>query len=231
MTVFKDDPMDAAPLSAKALDTRQRIFECALRLFVEKGYEQTTMREIAATAETSLGLAYRYFSSKEELVVEIYRRDAQRCAERVAALEAGEMADRFDVLMRGILEDVAPRRYAYDGFFGAAMNPRSPVGVLSERMSDLRRQVRDTFITVVQESSDAPRNPEQAANMGSLLYVAHLLILLFWISDSTPNFRATEQLLVFARDTLGLIRSALILPPISKGIQRMTAIVEQIFVP
>jgi AcrR family transcriptional regulator len=231
MNVFKDDAMDTPPLSQKALDTRQLIFETALKLFIEKGYEQTTMREIAANAETSLGLTYRYFSSKEELVVELYRRDAQRCAERAAALETGEMAARFDVLMRGILEDVTPRRFAYDGFFGAAMNPRSPVGVLSERMGSLRREVRDTFIRVVQESSDAPKNAEQATNLGSLLYVAHLLILLFWISDSTPNFRATEQLLVFSRDTLGLIRGALILPPISKGIQRMTGIVEQIFVP
>lgn len=49
----------------KAEQTRQRILDSALELFASKGYEGTTMRDIAAQAECSPGLAYRYFSGKE----------------------------------------------------------------------------------------------------------------------------------------------------------------------
>src|ERR671920_2372972 len=52
-------------LTPKALRTRERILEAALRLFAERGYEATTMRDVAREAGASLGLAYRYFASKE----------------------------------------------------------------------------------------------------------------------------------------------------------------------
>ena len=52
---------------------RQRILESALRLFVSRGYEETTMREIAAEAGYSPGLTYRYFARKEELVLVLYQ--------------------------------------------------------------------------------------------------------------------------------------------------------------
>src|SRR5207237_10147307 len=63
----------SARISQKAVSTRQRILDTALGLFATKGYEKTTMREIATAAHCSLGLAYRYFASKEELVLELYR--------------------------------------------------------------------------------------------------------------------------------------------------------------
>ena len=48
--------------------TRQKLVEVALRLFREDGYQATTMRRIAAEAGVSLGNAYYYFASKDELV-------------------------------------------------------------------------------------------------------------------------------------------------------------------
>ena len=63
----------SARITQKAVSTRQRILDTALGLFATKGYENTTMREIAAEADSSLGLTYRYFASKEELVLELYR--------------------------------------------------------------------------------------------------------------------------------------------------------------
>lgn len=61
-------------ITSKGERTREHILDTALRLFSEQGYEQTTMRGIAAAAETSLGLAYRYFTSKEDLVLALYER-------------------------------------------------------------------------------------------------------------------------------------------------------------
>ena len=59
-------------LTPKALRTRERILEAALRLFAERGYEATTMRDVAREAGASLGLAYRYFGSKEEFALALY---------------------------------------------------------------------------------------------------------------------------------------------------------------
>ncbi|GAA3466892.1 TetR/AcrR family transcriptional regulator [Nonomuraea roseola] len=51
--------------------TRLRIMEAARELFAEHGYDQVTMRLIAARAEANLSLINRYFGSKRDLFAEV----------------------------------------------------------------------------------------------------------------------------------------------------------------
>ena len=53
----------------KKAQTRRTIQEHALRLFLEKGYEATTVREIAAAAGVSHMTFFRYFPTKEDVVL------------------------------------------------------------------------------------------------------------------------------------------------------------------
>ena len=46
---------------------KKEIIITAMKLFCEKGYEQTSMRDIAKSMKVSLGLCYRYFDSKQAL--------------------------------------------------------------------------------------------------------------------------------------------------------------------
>jgi AcrR family transcriptional regulator len=48
--------------------TRETIVDVALALFAERGYQQTTVAEIADAAEVSKGTLFVYFPSKEEIV-------------------------------------------------------------------------------------------------------------------------------------------------------------------
>jgi AcrR family transcriptional regulator len=62
-----------APMStAKAEDTRRRILQAALGLFQTRGFDDTTMREIAQEAGVATGAAYYYFASKEAMVMAFY---------------------------------------------------------------------------------------------------------------------------------------------------------------
>jgi AcrR family transcriptional regulator len=49
----------------KKAQTRQRLQEQALRLFVERGYEATTVEQIVAAAGVSHMTFFRYFPTKE----------------------------------------------------------------------------------------------------------------------------------------------------------------------
>lgn len=50
-----------------AKESKESILEAAIRVFSEKGYSQTTIREIAKKAGISVGGVYIYFTNKEEI--------------------------------------------------------------------------------------------------------------------------------------------------------------------
>ena len=54
----------------KKQKTRWAIQDHAMRLFAEQGYEATTVDQIAAAAEISPSTFFRYFKTKEDVVVQ-----------------------------------------------------------------------------------------------------------------------------------------------------------------
>lgn len=56
---------------------RAHIVEAALECFLEKGYNQTGIRDIARRAEISLGNLYNYFPSKKAVLIEIAELDQE----------------------------------------------------------------------------------------------------------------------------------------------------------
>src|SRR5690242_12247056 len=94
----------------KSEETRARIVEAALALFLERGYQDTTMRAIADRAGVAVSNAYYYFASKEHLIQAFY---ARTHAEHVAAsrdvLEhAKSFADRLRGLMHTKIDTIEP---------------------------------------------------------------------------------------------------------------------------
>lgn len=54
-------------------DKRKKIIKGALSVFKDKGYHKTTVRDIAKSAEVSMGSLYDYISSKEDLLYLFYK--------------------------------------------------------------------------------------------------------------------------------------------------------------
>lgn len=215
-------------LTTKARKTRQRILDTAIDLFTAQGYEETTMRDIAAKAECSLGLAYRYFARKEDFVIALYEQLLAETEAQVAAIPAAPLINRFQRMMQDKLAQIAPYREAMGALFTALMNPKSDVAVLGAGTAELRERMHQIFTTVVTGATDAPKEA-QAGQFAILMYSAHLLLILFWVYDRSPNAKATHDLLAFSSDAFGLVRPFLLLPPFAKSSARLAEILATVF--
>jgi AcrR family transcriptional regulator len=84
-----------APVRAGA-DRRAQIAAAAARLFAERGYAETSMRDIAAAVGMGLGAMYYHIDSKEELLARIHEEyvgsivvELERiCAQDLSAVDA-----------------------------------------------------------------------------------------------------------------------------------------------
>lgn len=63
------------------LETRDKIIEAARILFADLGYDGTSVREIAKAAEVNVASVNYYFTSKENLYLEIIRSGYKECAQ------------------------------------------------------------------------------------------------------------------------------------------------------
>src|SRR5947209_2929468 len=63
---------------------RQRVIEAAMALANAGGYDAVQMRDVAATADVALGTLYRYFPSKDHLLIAAQEDWARALKQRLA---------------------------------------------------------------------------------------------------------------------------------------------------
>lgn len=79
--------------------TRRRILDAAAELFLEQGFESTTMAQIVEKANIVKGTFYQHFQTKVDLLVALGRRDsAGRVRKLIEEVEHG--SSPLDVLLR-----------------------------------------------------------------------------------------------------------------------------------
>lgn len=62
---------------------RMQIIQCAVKVFVKKGYDRTNMRELAKACNMSIGSLYHYVSSKNDILYLIVNHGLSMLAESV----------------------------------------------------------------------------------------------------------------------------------------------------
>lgn len=181
--------------SGRASRTRAAIIDAALRLFRERGFDDTTMRAVAAEAGVSVGNAYYYFASKEHLVQAFYDQ-AQHDHALAAAAVLGRERD-LSVRVRGTLtawvDVMEPYRGFAGKFFKNAAEPTSPLSPFSAESSP----ARDAAIGLWREvlaGSDQRIPKVLAADLPELLWLYSMGIVLFWVHDASEDAARTRLL-------------------------------------
>src|SRR6266404_7633048 len=69
---------------------RLSLYNTALALIAERGYEATTLRDVADRAGVSVGLPYRYFPSKRAVVLALYDELSAEYVARAVNVDGGK---------------------------------------------------------------------------------------------------------------------------------------------
>jgi TetR/AcrR family transcriptional regulator, cholesterol catabolism regulator len=91
-----------------AVDPRQEILRTAARLFQQRGYDATSMNDVAAALKLSKGGLYHHFQSKDEILFEIMNHAMEITEDRVLAPVRGiiDPEERLRTLIRLHIEVV-----------------------------------------------------------------------------------------------------------------------------
>ena len=127
-------PVAKEPKRERGKQRVAALIDAGAELFAEKGYEATTMTEIASRAGAAIGSLYQFFPSKEALAEALFNRFAERAAaafQRVEELAPGrsarELADLFIDYKLGLGTD-RDAAIALSGAVAGIVDRRKPLG-------------------------------------------------------------------------------------------------------
>lgn len=127
-------------------ERKQEIIETALELFSEKGYENTTIQDIANRMNVATGLCYRYFKSKKEIFAATSEYYAKQAVEKFQThLPSKSSAiEKFNYIIKSLFE------YAIShNEFEASYHDEPEIS--ANRLDQLAKQIVVKMIPVVEQ--------------------------------------------------------------------------------
>jgi AcrR family transcriptional regulator len=180
----------------RAEDTRRKIYEAAMELFREKGFEETTMRDIAAKAGVALGGAYYYYSSKDAIVLAFYAEMQQDSDEPILQSLAGKkkLRERILCVIEKRLDLLAPNRKFCAALFRHAPDSTDPLSPFSEETQSIRNGAIE-HMRIALEGGDVKVPTDLKPRLPYLLWLYQMALIMFWLYDRSPNQERTRKLL------------------------------------
>lgn len=210
--------LDPRP-TPKARRTRERILDCAVKLFRDRGFDPTSMRDVAAAAGMSVGSTYYHFSGKNALILAWYERTQEAAEEhcRRTCAETSKFAERLDAILKFKLEQLGEARKLVVVLSRNAADAGNPLSPFSPET----RRVRDEAIALFEmalEGSDLAVDEALRPQLPRLLWMYQMGTIFFWTHDRSAGRRTTTLLIDKSRSILlSLLRlSTLPIPGMGK---------------
>ncbi|MDQ8044329.1 MAG: TetR/AcrR family transcriptional regulator [Solirubrobacteraceae bacterium] len=152
------DPVDASQPARRRLLSRQHVLDAARAIVTERGYRGASVAAIATQAGISNGALYRYFPSKVDLFVEVFRNvcDGEMRAATRAASKVQEPLAKLDAM----LVDFATRALSNPTLAWALLAEPVDVAVEEVRM-EYRLKYRQAIERLLDRAVDAGTIPPQ----------------------------------------------------------------------
>ena len=133
---------------------RAELIDCAQRLFLEKGYERTTINDVIAATQLSKGAFYHHFRAKEELLEAIAERFAEQALSVATAVQAASLTalQRLNLLLAVSREWKAENLPQLRAMFTVLLRPEN--AVLYHRITGaVLKAMEPTFAAIIEDGA------------------------------------------------------------------------------
>ncbi|MEM9151354.1 MAG: TetR/AcrR family transcriptional regulator [Cyanobacteria bacterium P01_F01_bin.3] len=145
-------------LTTSSTDTKEQILNAAERLFAERGFSGTTLRNVVSKAGVNLAAVHYHFGSKEELFRAAVARFASPVVERELAildqLQASDQPLTVEAILTALIEpcleflmENEDRRVVRAQFMGRCRTEPGPIQTIA---ANEFRESQDAFLDVLQ---------------------------------------------------------------------------------
>ncbi|MCU1625806.1 MAG: TetR/AcrR family transcriptional regulator [Pseudonocardia sp.] len=183
----------------KRLHTRRRLYEAAIQLFEEKGYDETTVDEIAELADTARATAYNYFPRKSSFLQEWMERRRQQVRVDLDALGLDQQP--VSTLLRTYIDDLARINLDQEALTRTLLPAWVRAGGPITDAPELA-EVLTAYIRTGQERGEI-RADCDAERAGHLIRSAYLGNLYLWLREDDQH--NTLDLTAAVRESIDII--------------------------
>ncbi len=213
--------LEKPPRSAKASErkserTREHLLDVCQAEFARRGFESCTMRQLADAAGMSAAAFYYYFRSKEEIVAAFYQRSLAAHLERARGLvEPGAaLAENLRRVIESRFVELADDRSMLKVLRRYALETDHLASPFHDDHRAIREASVDLFEDILVRSSD-PVPESLRREVAQALWLFHLGILGYWISDRSPQQQRTHELLGATSSAMGPLIGLLSAPGVA----------------
>jgi AcrR family transcriptional regulator len=145
-----------ARVRLSASDRRAQLIEVGRAVFAKRGFEATSVEEIAERANVSKPIVYEHFGGKEGLYAVIVDREMEYVVRRITeAITQGTPRERIEHAALAFLTYV---RDQPDGFAVLAQDrPSSPSSGMASLLNDVAERVGDVFASSFKAAGYDPK--------------------------------------------------------------------------
>ena len=183
----------------RRLEIELRLLDASTSLFIEKGYDETTVAEIADTADVAYGTFFNYFPAKSDLLAAMGEREVAILSEQLSALarRPGRIDDGLTELFGSFakrLEGASPRERALAARIQAITFAAAP--------ADRDLGYQEAFAAFIRQSVASGRVRADVAveTLADLVASAYSAMALSWVH--MPEFPVRDRAQAMA-DLLG----------------------------
>ena len=212
---------DISKGTKKAVTKKTHLLNTALTLFQEKGYQETTMRDIAKHGNVGLGTAYYYFKGKNEIVFAFYQDSLGQTLAYTDIIFSSKnsIECKLDEFFDKKFEEMKPYRGFLKAIAASSFDSNNPISPLNSANKEVKDQVMSR-IQQLFEDEKVKMGKDIRPIIGSLVWHLHMALLLYWIYDRSENQENTAKL---KQKTLSLMFTFLGLSklPIIRGFNKV----------